>query len=191
MKLGTAACPPYHLAVCVGGLSADQNLKTVKLASAKYYDTLPDHGSSGGRAFRDRGMESKILYLARNLGIGAQFGGKYFLHDVRVIRLPRHGASCPVGIAVSCSADRQMRVSIQPGGVFYEKLETEPQKLFELNEEEVKVETVSLGGTALDVSGEAEAEETPVVNIDLNQDMGVGSCFTGTDFWYGVVMGCF
>ncbi|CAD7929884.1 unnamed protein product [Amoebophrya sp. A25] len=184
MKLGTAACPPYHLAVVVGGLGADQNLKTVKLASCKYYDQLPDHGSANGRAFRDRGMESKILYQARNLGIGAQFGGKYFLHDVRVIRLPRHGASCPVGIGVSCSADRQMKVAIQSDGVFYEKLEQHPEKLWELNQETLRVETSALDSVATEgevpglsemeseaVNVAAESKAASVVNIDLDQPM--------------------
>ncbi len=104
--IGTSACPPYHLAIVIGGLSAELNLKTVKLASTKIYDDLPTSGDASGRAFRDTAWEEQILKMTRNLGIGAQFGGKYFCHDVRVIRLPRHGASCPVGIAVSCSADR-------------------------------------------------------------------------------------
>lgn len=106
--LGTAACPPYHLAFVVGGLSAEQNLKTVKMASARYYDNLHTTGNAHGRAFRDLEMEKQIHALTQTMGIGAQFGGKYFCHDVRVIRLPRHGASCPVGLGVSCSADRQV-----------------------------------------------------------------------------------
>ena len=126
--IGTSACPPYHLAVVIGGLSAEQNLKTVKLASTKYYDTLPTEGDASGRAFRDVEWEKHILDITRNLGIGAQFGGKYFCHDVRVIRLPRHGASCPVGIGVSCSADRQVKGKITKDGVFIEKLETDVSK---------------------------------------------------------------
>ncbi|APR87215.1 Fumarate hydratase class I [Minicystis rosea] len=126
--LGTAACPPYHLAVVIGGTSAEHTLKTAKLASAKYLDTLPPDGNKLGRGFRDRELEQKILEIAQRTGIGAQFGGKYFCHDVRVIRLPRHGASCPVGIAVSCSADRQALGKITKDGVFLEQLETDPAK---------------------------------------------------------------
>ncbi|MCS7476636.1 fumarate hydratase [Umezawaea endophytica] len=125
-SLGTAACPPYHLAVVVGGLSAEQNLKVAKLASARYLDGLPTEGSPLGHAFRDTDLEQQVLELTRNFGIGAQFGGKYFCHDVRVIRLPRHGASCPVGIAVSCSADRQVKAKITADGVFIEQLERDP-----------------------------------------------------------------
>lgn len=127
-KLGTAACPPYHLAVVVGGTSAEFALKTAKYASARYYDSLPDHGDRSGHGFRDRGLEAEILELTRQFGIGAQFGGKYFCHDVRVIRLPRHGASAPIAIAVSCSADRQALAKITPAGVFLEQLETDPAK---------------------------------------------------------------
>jgi fumarate hydratase class I len=126
--LGTAACPPYHLAFVVGGLSAEQNLKTVKMASARYYDNLHTSGNAHGRAFRDLEMEKQIHALTREMGIGAQFGGKYFCHDVRVIRLPRHGASCPVGLGVSCSADRQINGKITAEGVFVEQLETDPGK---------------------------------------------------------------
>lgn len=128
--IGTSACPPYHLAIVIGGLSAEQNLKTVKLASTKYYDTLPTEGDPNvtGRAFRDLGWEEHVLEMTRNLGIGAQFGGKYFCHDVRVVRLPRHGASCPVGIGVSCSADRQVKGKITKDGVFIEQLETDVSK---------------------------------------------------------------
>ena len=126
--LGTSACPPYHLAVCIGGLSAEMTLKTVKYASCKYLDGLPTEGSDGGRAFRDVEWEEKIHQMSRDLGIGAQFGGKYFCHDVRVVRLPRHGASCPVAIGVSCSADRQAFGKITKDGVFLEQLETEPSK---------------------------------------------------------------
>merc|ERR1719238_2577287 len=153
VKLGTAACPPYHLALCVGGLSAEQNLKTVKLASCKYLDGLPTSGSSSGRAFRDVEWEAKIQKLAQGLGIGAQFGGKYFVHDVRVIRLPRHGASCPIGIGVSCSADRQAKAKITEEGVFMEELETEPAKYLP------DVQESSLEG-----GGE-------IVKIDLNNPM--------------------
>lgn len=124
--LGTAACPPYHLAVVIGGTSAETCLKAVKLASAHYLDGLPTQGSKTGHAFRDLEMEATILELTRRLGLGAQFGGKYFCHDVRVIRLPRHGASCPVGIGVSCSADRQAVGKITAEGVFLEALETNP-----------------------------------------------------------------
>ena len=126
--LGTAACPPYHLAVVIGGTSAEMCLKTVKLASTKYLDTLPTQGSEAGHAFRDLDMERQVLELTRQNGIGAQFGGKYFCHDVRVIRLPRHGASLPVGIGVSCSADRQILAKITPEGIFLEQLETDPGK---------------------------------------------------------------
>jgi fumarate hydratase class I len=124
--LGTAACPPYHLAIVVGGTSAEFALKTAKYASAKYLDTLPTSGSPAGHGFRDLDLESQVLELTRTFGIGAQFGGKYFCHDVRVIRLPRHGASCPVAIAVSCSADRQALAKITADGVFLEELETDP-----------------------------------------------------------------
>ena len=149
--LGTAACPPYHLAVVIGGLSAEMNLKTVKLASAHYLDNLPTQGNSYGQAFRDVEMEEQILKMTQNMGIGAQFGGKYFCHDVRVIRLPRHGASCPVGIGVSCSADRQIKGKITADGIFLEKLETDPAKYMP-----------NVDGAAL--PGE-------VVNIDLTQPM--------------------
>lgn len=121
--IGTSACPPYHLALVVGGLSAEQTLKTVKLASTKYYDTLPTTGNEHGRAFRDIELEKEILALTQRMGIGAQFGGKYFCHDIRVVRLPRHGASCPVGLGVSCSADRQVKGKITPDGIFIEELE--------------------------------------------------------------------
>ena len=124
--IGTAACPPYHLAIVVGGTSAEYALKTAKYASARFYDTLPVHGSDEGRGYRDLAMEQEVLAMTQAFGIGAQFGGKYFCHDVRVIRLPRHGASCPVAIAVSCSADRQAKARITREGVFLEQLETEP-----------------------------------------------------------------
>ena len=149
--LGTAACPPYHLAVVVGGTSAELTMKTVKLASTKYLDGLPTAGSESGHAFRDLEMEQEILQLTQSMGIGAQFGGKYFCHDVRVIRLPRHGASCPIGIGVSCSADRQALGKITRDGVFVEQLETNPAEyLPDVDQEE-------LGGE--------------VVAIDLNQPM--------------------
>ena len=124
--LGTSACPPYHLAIVIGGTSAEACLKTVKLASTKYYDTLPTKGNTHGQAFRDLEMEQKILTMAQKSGIGAQFGGKYFALDVRVVRLPRHGASCPVAIGVSCSADRNIKAKITKDGLFIEKLEQNP-----------------------------------------------------------------
>jgi fumarate hydratase, class I len=127
-SLGTAACPPYHLAIVVGGTSAEYALKTAKYASARYLDTLPVAGSPAGHGFRDPGLEQQVLEITRKIGIGAQFGGKYFCHDVRVIRLPRHGASCPVAIAVSCSADRQALAKITADGVFLEQLETDPAR---------------------------------------------------------------
>ena len=127
-SLGTAACPPYHLAIVIGGTSAETNLATVKKASTGYYDHLPTEGNDGGQAFRDLEWEEKILNICRNSGIGAQFGGKYFVHDVRVIRLSRHAASCPVGIGVSCSADRNIKAKITPDGIFLEKLEKNPAR---------------------------------------------------------------
>jgi fumarate hydratase class I len=149
--LGTAACPPYHLAIVIGGTSAEMTLKTVKLASCRYLDALPTRGGRSGHAFRDLELEREVLELTRGMGIGAQFGGKHFCHDVRVIRLPRHGASCPVGIGVSCSADRQALGKITHEGVFLERLETNPaQYLPEVTSEE-------LGG--------------PVVRIDLSRPM--------------------
>ena len=126
--IGTAACPPYHLAVVIGGTSAEFALKAAKLASAKYLDTLPTSGSPAGHGFRDLELEAEVLELTRNFGIGAQFGGRYFCHDVRVVRLPRHGASCPVAIAVSCSADRQALGKITAEGVFLEQLERDPAR---------------------------------------------------------------
>ncbi len=143
--LGTAACPPYHLAVVIGGTSAELNLKTVKLASARYLDTLPEAGSESGHAFRDREMEAKVHEMTQRNGIGAQFGGKYFCHDVRVIRLPRHGASMPIGIGVSCSADRQVKGKITAEGVFLEQLETDPgQYLPDLGREGCPAEMVRI-----------------------------------------------
>jgi len=149
--LGTAACPPYHLALVVGGTSAEQTLKVAKLASARYLDTLPTTGNDQGRGFRDLELEAKIFELSQKTGIGAQFGGKYFCHDVRVIRLPRHGASCPVGIAVSCSADRQVLGKITKEGVFLEELEHDPAKYLP------EPSTTDLGGE--------------VVKVDLSQPM--------------------
>ncbi|MDM9618900.1 fumarate hydratase [Rhizobium sp. S96] len=128
LTLGTAACPPYHLAIVIGGTSAEMNLKTVKLASTRYLDDLPTEGSESGHAFRDVEMEKEIHKLTQQMGVGAQFGGKYFCHDVRVIRLPRHGASLPIGLGVSCSADRQAKGKITREGIFVEQLETDPSK---------------------------------------------------------------
>ncbi|MBL4905879.1 MAG: fumarate hydratase [Sneathiella sp.] len=127
-ELGTSACPPYHLAIVIGGTSAEDTLKTVKLASTKYYDELPTSGNEYGRAYRDLEMEAAVHTMTQNIGIGAQFGGKYFCHDLRVIRMPRHGASVPIGIGVSCSADRQVKGKITKDGIFLEQLETDPAK---------------------------------------------------------------
>jgi fumarate hydratase class I len=138
--LGTAACPPYHLSIVIGGTSAEMNLKTVKLASCRYLDTLPSEGNRYGQAYRDRGFEEEVLDLTRRLGIGAQFGGKYFCHDVRVIRLPRHGASLPIGIGVSCSADRQILGKITADGVFLEQLEINPARFLP------EIDDAALGG---------------------------------------------
>ena len=149
--LGTSACPPYHLAIVIGGTSAELTLKTVKLASTRWLDTLPTVGTKAGHAIRDLDMERQVLELTRHIGIGAQFGGKYFCHDVRVIRLPRHGASLPVGIGVSCSADRQILAKITPEGVFLEQLETDPARFLPEATDDV------LGGE--------------VVRIDLNRPM--------------------
>ncbi|MDD3875577.1 MAG: fumarate hydratase [Bacteroidales bacterium] len=127
-SLGTAACPPYHVAFVIGGTSAEANLKALKLASAKYYDDLPEHGNEGGQAFRDKKLEQKILDAAYKLGIGAQFGGKYFSLDIRILRMPRHGASCPVSIGVSCVADRNIKAKINKDGIWIEKLEDNPAR---------------------------------------------------------------
>ena len=151
LTLGTAACPPYHLAIVIGGTSAEQTLKTVKLASARYLDALPTSGGEDGHAFRDLAMEEELHKLTQQLGVGAQFGGKYFCHDVRVIRLPRHGASLPIGMGVSCSADRQALGKITRDGVFLEALERDPAKFMP------HVDESTLGGD--------------VVNIDLGQPM--------------------
>src|ERR1700691_1256526 len=151
LTLGTAACPPYYLAIVIGGTSAELTMKTVKLASCRYYDTLPEHGSEDGHAFRDREMEREIHKMTQSLGVGAQFGGKYFCHDVRVIRLPRHGASLPIGLGVSCSADRQALGKITRDGVFLEELEHNPAKFLP------EVDEAKLGGE--------------VKAIDLNRPM--------------------
>jgi fumarate hydratase, class I len=150
LTLGTAACPPYHLAIVIGGTSAELCMKTVKLASARYLDALPTQGSADGNAFRDLEMEQDILAMTQSLGVGAQFGGKYFCHDVRVIRLPRHGASLPIGLGVSCSADRQVLGKITRDGVYLEELEHNPAQYLPAVEQ-------ALGGE--------------VVKIDLNQPM--------------------
>ena len=145
MTIGTSACPPYHLAIVIGGLSAEMNLKTLKLASCHFLDTLPKKGSQTGKAFRDNKMEKSILKKTIELKIGAQFGGKYFCHDVRVIRLPRHGASLPISIGVSCGADRQAVAKINQKGVFLEKLEKNPAKFLPkvqnniLSKKEIKI----------------------------------------------------
>src|SRR5512142_1972080 len=145
LTLGTAACPPYHLAIVIGGTSAELCMKTVKLASARYLDALPTHGSADGNAFRDLEMEQEILKMTQSLGVGAQFGGKYFCHDVRVIRLPRHGASLPIGLGVSCSADRQALGKITKDGVFLEELEHHPaQYLPEIDQEKLGGEVVKV-----------------------------------------------
>ncbi|HWL30694.1 MAG TPA: fumarate hydratase [Xanthobacteraceae bacterium] len=151
LTLGTAACPPYHLAIVIGGTSAELTMKTVKLASTKYLDSLPTQGSADGHAFRDLAMEQEVLAMTQSLGVGAQFGGKYFCHDVRVIRLPRHGASLPIGLGVSCSADRQALGKITKDGVYLEELERNPAKYLP------EVDTSKLGGE--------------VVKIDLNKPM--------------------
>jgi len=150
-SLGTAACPPYHVAFVVGGTSAEATLKTVKLASAKYLDNLPTTGNEGGRAFRDVELEKKILDAAQKLGIGAQFGGKHFALDIRIIRLPRHGASCPVGMGVSCSADRNIKAKINKDGIWVEKMENNPGRFIP---EELR-----------------KPDEKGAVNVDLNQPM--------------------
>jgi fumarate hydratase class I len=143
--LGTAACPPYHLAIVIGGTSAEYAVEVAKLASARYLDSLPTAGSALGHAFRDLDLERKMLELSQQTGIGAQFGGKYFCHDVRVIRLPRHGASCPVAMAVSCSADRQALGKINKHGIFLEQLETDPARFLpEVTEDELASEVVAI-----------------------------------------------
>ncbi|MBV8790692.1 MAG: fumarate hydratase [Pseudolabrys sp.] len=145
LTLGTAACPPYHLAICIGGTSAELTMKTVKLASTKYLDNLPTQGSEDGHAFRDLAMEKEVHKLTQSLGVGAQFGGKYFCHDVRVIRLPRHGASLPIGLGVSCGADRQALGKITREGVFLEHLEEHPaQFLPEIDQEKLGGEVIKV-----------------------------------------------
>mgnify|MGYP000610008084 FL=1 len=145
ITLGTAACPPYHLAIVIGGTSAEQAVETAKLASAHYLDSLPTHGSELGHAFRDLDLEQKVLKLSQETGIGAQFGGKYFCHDVRIVRLPRHGASCPVSFAVSCSADRQVLGKITRDGIFLEALETDPARFLpEITHEDLSEEVVRI-----------------------------------------------
>jgi len=145
ITLGTAACPPYHLAIVIGGTSAEQAVETAKLASAHYLDSLPTQGSELGHAFRDLDLEQKILKLSQETGIGAQFGGKYFCHDVRIVRLPRHGASCPVSFAVSCSADRQVLGKITRDGIFLETLETDPARFLpEVTHEDLSEEVVRI-----------------------------------------------
>ncbi|MFT6761912.1 MAG: fumarate hydratase class I [Candidatus Aldehydirespiratoraceae bacterium] len=150
--IGTSACPPYHLGIVIGGTSAEIAVETAKLATARYLDTLPTHGSPSGHGFRDLDLEAKVLKLAQSTGVGAQFGGKYFCHDVRIIRLPRHGASCPVGMAVSCSADRQMHGKITADGLFLEQLETDPARF-------------------LPAVGSDDLLNTEPVHIDLNRPM--------------------
>ena len=145
ITLGTAACPPYHLAIVIGGTSAEQAVETAKLASAHYLDSLPTQGSELGHAFRDLDLEQKVLKLSQETGIGAQFGGKYFCHDVRIVRLPRHGASCPVSFAVSCSADRQVLGKITRDGIFLEALETDPARFLpEVTHEDLSEEVVRI-----------------------------------------------
>jgi fumarate hydratase class I len=162
-SLGTAACPPYHLAIVVGGTSAEFALKTAKYASARYLDTLPSAGSPSGHGFRDQELEQQVLEITRKIGIGAQFGGKYFCHDVRVIRLPRHGASCPVAIAVSCSADRQALAKITTNGVFLERLETDPaQYLPEPSKEDLTADVVRIDLTRPMSEIRAELSRHPV-----------------------------
>ncbi len=176
-SLGTAACPPYHVAFVVGGTSAESTLKTVKLASAKYLDDLPDVGNEGGRAFRDREMEEKVLNAAYNLGIGAQFGGKYFALDIRVIRLPRHGASCPVGMGVSCAADRNIKTKINKDGIWVEKLENDPAKYIP---EAYREKDDTAGAVAIDLEQPmeeilAELSKHPVgTRLSLNGTIIVG-----------------
>ena len=175
-SLGTAACPPYHLAFVIGGTSAEANLKTVKLASTKYYDNLPTEGNEFGRAFRDIEMEEKLKIASEKLGLGAQFGGKYFAHDVRVIRLPRHGASCPVGMGVSCSADRNIKAKINKEGIWIEKMEDNPTRLIP----ESMREAGEGGGVRIDLNRPmpeilAELSKYPVsTRLSLNGTIIVG-----------------
>ncbi|MDR0768401.1 MAG: fumarate hydratase [Dysgonamonadaceae bacterium] len=174
--LGTAACPPYHIAFVIGGTSADICLKTVKLASTKYYDHLPTTGNEGGQAFRDIELENKILIAAQKIGLGAQFGGKYLAHDIRIIRLPRHGASCFVGMAVSCSADRNIKAKIDKTGVWIEKLETHPAQYIPeeyRKNQEGKVIEINLNRPIKDIL--AELTRYPVATrLSLNGTIVVG-----------------
>ncbi|WP_428490516.1 fumarate hydratase [Rhodopila sp.] len=165
--LGTSACPPYHLAIVIGGTSAELTLKTVKLASTKWLDALPTAGDASGHAFRDLELEQLVLRISRDLGIGAQFGGKYFCHDVRVVRLPRHGASLPVGIGVSCSADRQIKAKITAEGVFLEQLETDPARFLP------DLPTAAMGTTQGDEAapGHRGDPADAAVAIDLDRPM--------------------
>jgi fumarate hydratase class I len=164
-SLGTAACPPYHLAIVIGGTSAEFALKTAKYASARYLDSLPKEGSITAHGFRDTDLEEKVLELTRSFGIGAQFGGKYFCHDVRVVRLPRHGASLPVAIAVSCSADRQVLGKITADGVFIEQLETDPARFLPDQTHE------ALGEHAEEAIGVSSTSQNVVVKVDLTRPM--------------------
>ncbi len=164
--LGTAACPPYHIAIVIGGTSAEVNLKTVKLVSTGYYDGLPARGSESGHAFRDHELEKKLFEEATKIGYGAQFGGKYFAHDVRVVRLPRHGASCPIGLGVSCSADRNIKGKITKDGIFIEKLETNPgQFLPQKSETSGEVKRVDLNRPMKEIL--AELSRYPVATMLL------------------------
>ncbi len=175
-SLGTAACPPYHLAFAIGGTSAESNLKVVKLASTKYYDNLPTEGNEHGQAFRDLEMEAKLKKASNELGLGAQFGGKYFAHDIRVVRLPRHGASVPVGMGVSCSADRNIKAKINKEGIWIEKLEDNPARLIP---EEYRKEG-EVGGVKIDLNMPmtdilAELSKHPVsTRLSLNGTIIVG-----------------
>ena len=173
--LGTAACPPYHIAFVVGGTSAELCLKTVKLASTKYYDELPTSGNDHGRAFRDLQLEKELLEEAGKLGLGAQFGGKYYALDVRVVRLPRHGASCPVGMGVSCSADRNAKAKITPEGIFIEQLETNPGQYIPEHLRLMKTEAVSIDLNRPMKEVLAELSKYPVTTrLSLNGTIIVG-----------------
>lgn len=175
-SLGTAACPPYHIAFVIGGTSAEANLKTVKMASAKYYDNLPTEGNEYGQAFRDIELENKLKKASEELGLGAQFGGKYFAHDIRVVRLPRHGASCPVGMGVSCSADRNIKAKINKDGIWLEKLEDNPARLIPAEYQQAG----EAGGVKIDLNRPmseilAELSKYPVsTRLSLNGTIIVG-----------------
>lgn len=174
--LGTAACPPYHIAFVIGGTSAEKNLETVKKASIKYYDELPTTGNEYGRAFRDLELEKELLEASRKIGLGAQFGGKYYAHDIRVIRLPRHGASCPIGMGVSCSADRNVKAKINREGLWIEKLDTNPGELIPeemRNPQESNAVTIDLNRPMKEVL--AELDKFPVATrLSLNGTIIVG-----------------